>query len=165
MDAHVKDIVREMSKASDEERVTFPAVVKALMEVKIERYHADLVTGRKTYYLADGDFEDVEGHKFGGAAMTFSARRRGEGGPRHPAAGDRLSPVLPPDRRRGLRRLFCQPRRPPRGLLWPHRGRARRMVSRRQALKASPPAVKPPLARGPFPCSTTSCCAPISSTS
>jgi uncharacterized protein YbcV (DUF1398 family) len=44
------------------------------MEVQIERYHADLVMGRKTYYLADGDFEDVEGQKFGGAAMTFSAQ-------------------------------------------------------------------------------------------
>jgi hypothetical protein len=72
MDAHVKDVAREMSKASDEERITFPEVVKALMEVQIERYHADLVTGRKTYYLADGDFQDVEGRKFGGAAMTFS---------------------------------------------------------------------------------------------
>ena len=60
MDAHVKDVVREMSKASDEERITFPEVVKALMEVGIERYHADLVAGRKTYYLPDGDFEEVE---------------------------------------------------------------------------------------------------------
>ena len=34
MDAHVKDVVREMSKASDEERITFPAVVQALMEVR-----------------------------------------------------------------------------------------------------------------------------------
>ena len=73
MDAHVTDVVREMSKASDEERITFPEVVKALMEVQVERYHADLVTGRRTYYLADGDFQDVKGHKFGGAAMTFSA--------------------------------------------------------------------------------------------
>jgi uncharacterized protein YbcV (DUF1398 family) len=73
MDAHVKHVVREMGAASDEERITFPEVVNALIEVQIERYHADLVTGRKTYYLADGDFEDVEGHKFGGAALTFSA--------------------------------------------------------------------------------------------
>ena len=73
MDAQVKDVAREMSKASDEERITFPEVVMALMAVKIERYHADLVTGRKTYYLTDGDFEDVEGHKFGGAALSFSA--------------------------------------------------------------------------------------------
>ena len=64
MDAHVKDVVRAMSEASDAERITFPEVVKALMEVQDERYHADLVAGRKTYYLADGDFEDVEGHRF-----------------------------------------------------------------------------------------------------
>ena len=73
MDAHTKAVVREMSDASDAERVTFPEVVKALMEVKIERYHADLVAGRKTYYLADGEFEEVEVHKVGGAAPAFSA--------------------------------------------------------------------------------------------
>ena len=87
MDAHVKDVVREMSKASDEERITFPEVVKALMEVGIERYHADLVAGRKTYYLPDGDFEEVEVHKVGGAALQVLGRRRRESGPRHPAAG------------------------------------------------------------------------------
>ena len=73
MDAHVKDVLREMSKASDQERITFPEVVKALTEVGIERYHADLVAGRKTYYLPDGDFEDVEVHEVGGAAREFSA--------------------------------------------------------------------------------------------
>jgi uncharacterized protein YbcV (DUF1398 family) len=72
-DAHVKNVVREMSGASDEERITFPEVVKALAEAGIERYHADLVAGRKTYYLPDGDFEEVEVHKVGGAALTFSA--------------------------------------------------------------------------------------------
>jgi uncharacterized protein YbcV (DUF1398 family) len=74
MDAHVKDVVREMSKASDDERITFPEVVKALMEVGIERYHADLVVGRKTYYLPDGDFEEVEAHKVEGTAGEFSTK-------------------------------------------------------------------------------------------
>jgi len=73
MDVHVKDVVREMSKASDEERITFPEVVNALRKVGIERYHADLIVGRKTYYLPDGDFEEVEVHKVGGAALRFSA--------------------------------------------------------------------------------------------
>jgi uncharacterized protein YbcV (DUF1398 family) len=73
MDAGVKDVAREMSRASDEERVTFPEVVKALMAAGIERYHADLVAGRKTYYLADGDFEEVDVDKVGGAAPAFSA--------------------------------------------------------------------------------------------
>jgi uncharacterized protein YbcV (DUF1398 family) len=73
MDAHVKDVVREMSKASDEERITFPEVVKALMEVGIERYHTDLVATRKTYYLPSSDFEETPVHKAGGAALKFSA--------------------------------------------------------------------------------------------
>jgi uncharacterized protein YbcV (DUF1398 family) len=73
MDAHVRDVVHEMSKASDQERITFPEGVKALTKVGIERYHADLVAGRKTYYLPDGDFEDVEVQKIGGAAREFSA--------------------------------------------------------------------------------------------
>ena len=138
MDAHLKEVVREMSEASDEERITFPEVVKALMEVGIERYHADLVAGRKTYYSPDGDFEEVSVHKVGGAAMTFSAQgvEKAVRAIQHQEIC--LSRILPPDSRRGLRRLFCQPRRPPRGLLWPHRGRARRMVSRRQAMKARP---------------------------
>jgi uncharacterized protein YbcV (DUF1398 family) len=73
MDAVVKNVVREMSRASDQERIAFPEVVKALMEVGVERYHADLVAGRKTYYLPGGDFEEVEVHKINGAATTFSA--------------------------------------------------------------------------------------------
>ena len=72
MDAHVKDVVREMSKASDEERITFPEVVKALTEVGIERYHADLIAARKTYYLPSGDFEETQSYISGGAAMKFS---------------------------------------------------------------------------------------------
>ena len=75
MDAEVKELMRETSNASDEERIAFPAVVKALMEVGIERYHADLVAGRRTYYLPDGDFEVVDGHKTGGAAREFSPER------------------------------------------------------------------------------------------
>jgi uncharacterized protein YbcV (DUF1398 family) len=73
MDAHMKDVVREMSRASDDERITFPAVLKALMEVGIERYHADLLAGRKTYYLPEGDFEDTQAHKPGVVVLEFSA--------------------------------------------------------------------------------------------
>ena len=72
MDADAKELIRQTSNASDAERIAFPAVVKALMEVGIERYHADLVAGRRTYYLPDGDFEAVEAPKVGGAAGEFS---------------------------------------------------------------------------------------------
>lgn len=73
MDSHVKAVLREMSEASDEERITFPEVVKALMDVGIERYHTDLVAARKTYYLPNGDFEETQSHKADGAALMFSA--------------------------------------------------------------------------------------------
>ncbi len=73
MDDKVKKVVREMSEASDEERITFPEVVKALMETGIERYHTDLVAGRKTYYLPGGDFEETQSCIADGATMTFSA--------------------------------------------------------------------------------------------
>jgi len=73
MDAHVKDVVREMSRASDEERIAFPDVVKALMEVGVERYHADLIAGTKTYYMPDGSFEITPSHGPCEAAREFAA--------------------------------------------------------------------------------------------
>ena len=89
MNAHMKDVVREMSKASDEERITFPEVVKALMEVGIERYHADLVAGRKTYYLPNGDFEEVEQSTRLAARRTHS-RPKGSRRRSAPSSGRRL---------------------------------------------------------------------------
>ena len=73
MDTHVKDVVREMTKASDEERIAFPEVVKTLMEAGVERYHADLIAGTKTYYTPDGSFEITQGHATGEAAQGFTA--------------------------------------------------------------------------------------------
>jgi uncharacterized protein YbcV (DUF1398 family) len=57
MDDDVKAVVREMTRASEEERIGFPDVVQALMEAGVERYHADLLAGTKTYYMPDGSFE------------------------------------------------------------------------------------------------------------
>jgi uncharacterized protein YbcV (DUF1398 family) len=34
--------------------MTFPQVVRRLMEIGVESYFVDLAAGRKTYYLADG---------------------------------------------------------------------------------------------------------------
>ncbi|MGK9170746.1 DUF1398 domain-containing protein [Inquilinus limosus] len=73
MDAHVKEVVRELTRASDEERITFPEVVKALMAAGVERYHADLMAGTKTYYIPDGSFEVTQGLAFAPAAGLFSA--------------------------------------------------------------------------------------------
>jgi uncharacterized protein YbcV (DUF1398 family) len=65
MDAAVRDVVLECTKASDEERVTFPEVVKKLMGAGVERYHADLLRSEKTYYLPNGESEVVPNHSVG----------------------------------------------------------------------------------------------------
>ncbi len=67
MDDHVKDVVREMTRASEEERIGFPDVVQALMAAGVERYHADLLAGTKTYYMPDGSFEITHGRSIDAA--------------------------------------------------------------------------------------------------
>ena len=61
MDDHVRDVVREVIRASDEDRISFSDVVEALMQAGVERYHADLLAGTKTYYMPDGSFEIAHG--------------------------------------------------------------------------------------------------------
>jgi uncharacterized protein YbcV (DUF1398 family) len=60
VDQSVKEVVRECTVASNEERATFPAIVGMLMEAGVERYHADLTRGEKTYYMPDGSNEVVQ---------------------------------------------------------------------------------------------------------
>ena len=74
MDNHVKEVVREMTRLSDAERIAFPDVVKALMEAGVERYHADLVVGAKTYFMPDGSYEVTPSHPASAAAAEFSAK-------------------------------------------------------------------------------------------
>ena len=65
MNPSVRDAVLECTRASDEERITFPEVVKKLMDAGIERYHADLMRSEKTYYLPNGQSEVVPSHAVG----------------------------------------------------------------------------------------------------
>lgn len=73
MDAHVTDVVREMTRASDEESLLFPQIVAALIEAGVERYHADLVMATKTYYWPDGGSETVACHRSSPPAAAFDA--------------------------------------------------------------------------------------------
>jgi uncharacterized protein YbcV (DUF1398 family) len=57
MDDHVKDVVRDMTRASEDERIGFADIVEVLMQAGVERYHADLLAGTKTFYMPDGSFE------------------------------------------------------------------------------------------------------------
>ncbi len=59
MDAQTRDVLIECTKASDEERVTFPDVVMKLIGAGVERYHADLLRSEKIYYLPNGESEAV----------------------------------------------------------------------------------------------------------
>lgn len=74
MDAKITAILQECSRASDEERITFPEVVSALAVAGIERYHTDLVRAETTYYFPDGTTERVEVRPAAlPPAMDFSA--------------------------------------------------------------------------------------------
>jgi uncharacterized protein YbcV (DUF1398 family) len=74
MDVRAKEAARWATAESDAERVTFPQVVKALMDAGVERYHADLVCSTKTYYMPDGAFEIVPCHRVRSAAKEFDSK-------------------------------------------------------------------------------------------
>jgi uncharacterized protein YbcV (DUF1398 family) len=88
MQSHVKAVVTECTVASREERISFPEVLRRLAEVEVERYHADLVRGERTYYLPDGESEVTMGDRvstvpaaaFAGAEVEAAIRavQRGE---------------------------------------------------------------------------------------
>lgn len=74
MDARTKEAFEECTRASDEERITFPEVVGKLMDVGTERYHTDLMRAEKTYYLPNGESHVVRHAAIAHApAESFSA--------------------------------------------------------------------------------------------
>lgn len=74
MDANFRNVVHECSRASDENRESFPVIVGKLIEAGVERYHADLVRSEKTFYLPNGDSETVSNKAIDVTpALSFSA--------------------------------------------------------------------------------------------
>ena len=74
MNEDVKAVIEECTHGSDEERLSFPEVVQKLVGAGVERYHADLVRGEKTYYLPSGDSIVLEAKALHGSpASAFSA--------------------------------------------------------------------------------------------
>ena len=55
MNIETQAVMDECTRASDDERITFPEVVKKLMQGGVERYHADLIRAEKIYYLPGGE--------------------------------------------------------------------------------------------------------------
>ncbi len=55
MDAKIARLVEECTEMSRGATGKFPEIVGRLTDAGIERYHADLRRGEKTYYLPNGD--------------------------------------------------------------------------------------------------------------
>src|SRR5665213_3345399 len=49
-----KQVIRELALATQQGKMTFPQVVKGLLEVGVESYFVDFAAKQKTHYLADG---------------------------------------------------------------------------------------------------------------
>jgi uncharacterized protein YbcV (DUF1398 family) len=52
-------VIHELAIATQQGKVTFPQVVKGLLEVGVESYLVDFATKQKTHYLADGTTHTV----------------------------------------------------------------------------------------------------------
>jgi uncharacterized protein YbcV (DUF1398 family) len=74
MDKATKDLVTEMNRASDEDRIVFPELVAALTAAGVKRYHMDFVRCERTFYMPDGTSERVSTHNAPPAAKIFSAQ-------------------------------------------------------------------------------------------
>lgn len=49
-----KQVIHELALATQQGKMTFPEVVKGLLEVGVESYLVDFATKQKTHYLSDG---------------------------------------------------------------------------------------------------------------
>jgi uncharacterized protein YbcV (DUF1398 family) len=59
MQADIIEVIQDCTDGSDQERLSFPEVVKKLMLAGVERYHADLLRAEKVYYLPSGESHRV----------------------------------------------------------------------------------------------------------
>ena len=74
MQALTRAIVEDCTAASDEERITFPEVVRNLASAGIERYVTDLVRSEKVYFLPSGESHLTPAHAIDERpAMSFYA--------------------------------------------------------------------------------------------
>ncbi len=54
-----KQVIHELALATQQGKMTFPEVVKGLLEVGVESYLVDFATRQKTHYLSDGTTHSV----------------------------------------------------------------------------------------------------------
>jgi uncharacterized protein YbcV (DUF1398 family) len=83
MQANVENVMKECTNGSADGRLTFPEVVRALTEIGVERYHADLQRSERVYYMPSGEsvvthahrVESVPAARFDGAGVDSALRR------------------------------------------------------------------------------------------
>lgn len=54
-----KQVIHELAIATQQGKLTFPQVVKGLLEAGVESYRVDFATMQKTHFLADGSTHTV----------------------------------------------------------------------------------------------------------
>ena len=54
-----KQVIHELAIATQQGKMTFPQVVKGLLEAGVESYLVDFAAKQKTHYLADGTTHTV----------------------------------------------------------------------------------------------------------
>jgi uncharacterized protein YbcV (DUF1398 family) len=68
-------VIQECAALSIQGKISFGAVVGKLMEIGLERYHADYTRHESTYYMPDGESLVVPvAHPLGQIAEAFSAK-------------------------------------------------------------------------------------------
>lgn len=69
-----QQIIREVSRATEQGEMTFPQVVESLTEIGVESYFVDFASGQNTYYLTDGTTHTVAMNLHSGPiAAAFSS--------------------------------------------------------------------------------------------
>jgi len=77
-----KQVIDAVAMATQQGKMTFPQVVKRLLEVGVESYFVDFAAKQKTHYLADGSTHTVPmildpgpiAAEFNGAALVAAIR-------------------------------------------------------------------------------------------
>ena len=78
MDIRITTVMDACTADSDAEQATFPHIIGQLMGVGVERYHADLCRGEKTYFLPSGESHVTPCLRIAGEpAAAFSAEQVG----------------------------------------------------------------------------------------
>lgn len=83
MQANIEAVMIECTDGSADGRRTFPEVVKALVEIGVERYYADLQRSERTYFMPNGEslvthahrVERVPASSLDGAGIDAALRR------------------------------------------------------------------------------------------